>query len=79
MTFARKSWNLPPLSPANDAGVPSLWSIQAMVIDLLRAALTPRNFTFVDLAREKRATCQRLAEAKRKRQRQRIFRAGPLN
>jgi hypothetical protein len=35
----------PPLDRADDAGVPSAWSIQAVVIDLLRAALPPRNFT----------------------------------
>jgi hypothetical protein len=30
--------------------VPSIWSIQAVVIDLLRAALTPRNFTWMNLS-----------------------------
>jgi hypothetical protein len=79
MTFARKSWNLPPLVHADDAGVPSLWSVQAVVIDLLRAALTPRNFTLADLARAKQATRQLLAEAKRKRQRQKIFQTETLS
>jgi hypothetical protein len=79
MTFARKSWNLPPLVHADDAGVPSLWSVQAVVIDLLRAALTPRNFTLTDLARAKQATRQLLAEAKRKRQRQKIFQTETLS
>jgi len=58
--------------------VPSLWSIQAVVIDLLRAALAPRNFSLADLVRARRETCRQLAEAKRKRRRQRIFRAETL-
>jgi chorismate mutase len=58
--------------------VPSLWSIQAVVIDLLRAALAPRNFTLLDLVRARPETCRQLAEAKRKRRRQRIFRAETL-
>jgi hypothetical protein len=78
MTFARKSWNLPPLGCADDAGVPSVWSIQAVVIDLLCAALTPHNFTLADLARAKQTACRFLGEAKRKRQRQRIFQTETL-
>jgi hypothetical protein len=78
MTFARKSWNLSPLDSADDTGVPSTWSIQAVVIDLLRAALMPRTFTWVNLARDTNAACRFLAEAKRKRQRQRIFSMKPL-
>jgi hypothetical protein len=61
-----------------NTGVPSLWSIQAVIIDLLRTALTPRNFMLADLARAKQAA-QRLADAKRKRQRQRIFSAATLS
>jgi hypothetical protein len=44
-----------------------------VVIDLLRAALTPPNFTLADLARVKLVACKLLGEAKRKRQRQRIL------
>jgi hypothetical protein len=55
--------------------VPSIWSIQAVVIDLLRAALTPRNFTWMNLPGDPHGACRLLAEAKRKRQRQRIFSA----
>jgi hypothetical protein len=78
MTFARKSWNLSPLDCADDAGVPSIWSVQAVVIDLLRAALTPHNFAWVHLARDPNKASRLLAEAKRKRQRQRIFAAKSL-
>ena len=56
-----------------------MWSMHAVVIDLLRVALTPRNFTLADLLRARRETCRRLAEAKRKRRRQRIFPAETLS
>jgi len=56
-----------------------LWPIHAVVIDLLRAALTPRNFTLADLVRAASEICRRLAEAKRKRRRQRIFPAKTLS
>jgi hypothetical protein len=58
--------------------VPSLWAIQAVVIDLLCVALTPRNFTLADLVNASRETCRQLAEAKRKRRRQRMFRPKTL-
>jgi hypothetical protein len=56
-----------------------LWSVHAVVIDFLRTALTPRNFTLADLVRAKKAACRFLAEAKRKRRRQRIFSAETLS
>ena len=37
-------------------------AIQAVVIDLLRPALTPHHFTLADLGRARRETCQRLAD-----------------
>jgi hypothetical protein len=58
--------------------VPSIWSVQAVVIDLLRAALMPGTFTWVNLARHPKEATRLLAEAKRKRQRQRIFAAEAL-
>jgi len=73
MIFARKSWSLPPLDHGDDAGVPSLWAIQAVVIGLLVRTLTPPNVTIADLVQQKQNACRRLAEAKRNRQRQRIF------
>jgi hypothetical protein len=71
--ICQESWTLSPLDCADDAGVPSIWSVQAVVIDLLRAALMPPNFNWVNLARNPKGDCRLLAEAKRKRQRQRIF------
>jgi hypothetical protein len=56
-----------------------LWSIHAVVIDLLRAALTPRIFALADLLRARREIGRSLAEAKRKRRRQRIFPAKTLS
>jgi hypothetical protein len=53
--------------------VPSLWAIHAVVIWLLVGALTPPNVSIADLLRDKHHAARRLAEAKRKRQRQRIF------
>ena len=58
--------------------MPSLWAIQAVVIGLLVRALTPPNITIADLAQDKHNARRRLAEAKRKRQRQRIFPAKSL-
>ena len=52
--------------------MPSIWSIQAVVIDLLRTALMPNTFSWVNLAGDMSPACRRLAEAKRKRQRQKI-------
>jgi hypothetical protein len=71
--FARKSWNFPPLDHADDAGVPSLWAIHAIVIGLLVCAVMPPTVTITDLVQQKHDACHRLAEAKRKRQRQRIL------
>jgi len=53
--------------------VPSLWAIQAVVIGLLVRALTPPNVTIADFERQRHDTCRRLAEAKRKRRRQKIL------
>jgi hypothetical protein len=53
--------------------VPSLWAIHAIVIGLLGCALMPPNVTIADLVQQKHDACRRLAEAKRKRQRQRLL------
>ena len=50
----------------------SLWAIQVVVIGLLVRALTPPNVTIADLERQKHDACRRLAEAKRKRRRQKF-------
>jgi hypothetical protein len=61
------------LDHGDDAGVPSLWAIHAIVIGLQLRALTPPNVTIVDLVQQKHDAMHRLAEARRTRQRQRIF------
>jgi hypothetical protein len=53
--------------------VPSLWAIHAVVIGLLVCAVMPLNVPIADLVQQKHDACRRLAEAKRNRQRQRIF------
>jgi len=52
--------------------VASLWAIQAVVVDRLRAALMPGNVTVTDLLQAKHTLTRLLAEAKRQRQRQKI-------
>jgi hypothetical protein len=61
------------LDHGDDAGVPSLWAIHALVIACQLHVLTPPNVTIADLVQQKHDACHRLAEARRTRQRQRIF------
>jgi len=49
-----------------------------MVIGMQLQALTPPNVTIMDLLRHKHDACHRLAEARRTRQRQRIFHSKSL-
>jgi hypothetical protein len=56
-----------------DEPVPSIWSIQRVVLQLLCAAFMPANFTLVDFIEADPVTFRLLAEAKRKRRRQIIY------
>ena len=70
--FARKSWPFPPVEGAKAGPGPSIWCLQAAVIAFLLAVVIPATFTLNDFINAAPDMLQRLAEARRKRQRQTI-------
>ena len=67
---ARKSWLFPP-SEGDDGGG-SIWRLQAAIVTLLLTAVVPVGVSINGFIRAAPALLSRLAEARRKRQRQKI-------